>query len=105
MFFFDCRCGTTRQQHRGETIYTLYVVVKENTEVDQMFIDLHIPFPWCHLIQRIEVVSPSFFVFGVNSLDGGRERPRETVGGRRRLPTGATFIAMCNEHTLFVRPI
>lgn len=111
MFFFNCGCGTTRPQQLGETIYVLYVVVDESTDEDQMYIDLHIPFPWCHLIQRIEVVSPNFFVFGVNSLTpGGAERPRESVGGRRRLPGGAVFIAFCNngnamQHTLYVRPI
>ena len=84
----------------------MYVVVKENTDMDQMFIDIHIPYPWCHLILRIEVVSSSFVVFGVNSLTpNGRERPNDTVSGMRRFPVGTTFIAMCNEHTLFVRPI
>mgnify|MGYP007045441255 FL=1 len=62
-----------------------------------MIIDLYIPFPWCHLVQHLEVVSPSFYVHSSTN--------RESVNSRRRLPLGATFIAMCNEHTLFVKPL
>ena len=104
MFYFNCGCGTTRPQNPGESIYTLYVLVKEDTDEDRMLIDVHIPYPWCHWIQHIEVVSPSYFVYSSSNLTPGASE-REIVRSRRRLPVGATFIAMCNEHTLFVRPI
>ena len=104
MYFFNCGCGTTRPKNPDETIYTLYLLVKEGSDEDRMLVDIHIPYPWCHLIQHIEVVSPSYYVFSTTNLrPGGRER--DVVRSRKRLPIGASFIAMCNEHSLFVRPI
>ena len=97
MHYFNCGCGTVRPQRPSETIYTLYLLVNEDADENKMIIDLYIPFPWCHLIQHLEVVSPSFYVHSSTS--------REFVNSRRRLPLGATFITMCNEHTLFVKPL
>ena len=105
MFYFNCGCGTSRPQRVGETIYCLYVLIEESSH-NQIILDLHIPYPWCHLIQNVAIVSREFYIHSCNTLNpGGTDRAPETLSTRMRLPIGARFIAMCNEHQLFVKPI
>ena len=105
MFFFNCDCGTIRPQRVGETIYCLYVLIEETSD-NQIILDLHIPFPWCHLIQHVSIVSQDFYIHSCHSINPGEaDRATETLSFRRRLPIGASFIAMCNQHQLFVKPM
>ena len=45
MHYFNCGCGTVRPQRPAETIYTLYLLVNEDADENNMIIDLYIPGP------------------------------------------------------------
>ena len=58
MYFFNCQCGITRPRKPDENIYTLFLVVNEEiiplnpVEV----VNISVPYPLGHNIQRVVVV-------------------------------------------------
>ena len=119
MFFFDCQCGVTRPRKPEENIYILLLVVNEEiiplnpVEV----VNISVPYPFCHYIQRVVVVSqPSRTVTPIlrccQCCVAGQMskeqrvliRPVEAFETMTSLPTGSEFIATCGNHQIFVKP-
>ena len=59
MFFFDCQCGVTRPRKPEENIYILLLVMNEGKIPLNLVevVNISVPYPFCHKIQRVVVVS------------------------------------------------
>ena len=119
MFFFDCQCGVTRPRKPEENIYTLFLVV--NDEIIPLnpveIVNISVPYPFCHYIQRVVVVSqPSRIVtpilrccqrcvaWQMSKEERVLIRPDFAFATMTFLPTGSVLIATCGNHQIFVKP-
>ena len=71
-------------KHKSEKIYNLYLVITDGGEEGMTF-DLFIPPPFCHLVSRVELVTPRFHL---HRTDLSAREGDLIVGERDTLPTG-----------------
>ena len=120
MYYFNCQCGINRPKKPDENIYTLYLVVnKEVIPLDPVeVVNISVPFPFCHYIQRVVVVSePSRVVTPVlrccqrcvawqmSKEERVLTRPDFAFSTMSFLPTGTVLIATCGNHQIFLEPL
>ena len=99
--YFQCVCGRSGLKHKNEKMYNLYLVITDSGEEGMTF-DLFIPFPYCHLVAKVELVTPRFHL---NRTELSAREGDLLVGERETLPTGAKFMAYCNQHLVFLKEI
>ena len=120
MYYFQCKCGINRPRNHDENIYTLYLVVnKEVIPLDPIeVVYVSVPFPFCHYIQRVVVVSePNRVVTPVlrccqrcvawqmSKEERVLIRPDFAFATMTFLPTGSVLIATCGNHQIFLKPL
>ena len=120
MFYFRCQCGIDRPRNEDEDIYTLYLIVNKNViPLDHSeIINVSVPFPFCHYVVRVVVVSePNRAVTPVlrcAQRSVAREMAKEervlalpefAFSTTSSMPTGAVFIATCGNHPIYLEPI
>ena len=88
-------------KHKSEKMYNLYLVITDGGEEGMTF-DLFIPSPFCHLVAKVELVTPRFHL---HRTELSAREGDLLVGERDTLPTGAQFIAYCNQHLVFIKEI
>ena len=120
MYYFNCQCGINRPRQHDENIYTLYLVVnKEVIPLDPVeVVNISVPFPFCHYIQRVVVVSePNRVVtpilrccqrcvaWQMSKEERVLTRPDFAFSTMSFLPTGTVLIATCGNHQIFLEPL
>ena len=117
MFYFRCQCGIDRPRNEDENIYTLYLVVNKNVILldPSEIVNVSVPFPFCHYVQRVVVVSePNRAVTPIlrcSQRSVAREMAKEervlalpefAFSTTSSMPTGAVFIATCGNHPIYL---
>ena len=117
MFYFRCQCGIDRPKNEDEDIYTLYLIVNKNViPLDPSeIINVSVPFPFCHYVVRVVVVSePNRAVTPVlrcAQRSVAREMAKEervlalpefAFSTTSSMPTRAVFIATCGHHPIYL---
>ena len=120
MYYFQCQCGINCPRNQDENIYTLYLVVnKDVIPLDPSeVVNISVPFPFCHYVQRVVVVSePNRAVTPILRCSqrcvawemSKEERvlalPEFAFSTTSSMPTGAVFIATCGNHPIYLEPI
>ena len=117
MFYFRCQCGIDRPKNEDEDIYTLYLIVNKNViplDLSEI-INVSVPFPFCHYVVRVVVVSETNRAVTPVLRCAQRSVAREMAKEERVLalpefafsttssmPTGAVFIATCGHHPIYL---
>ena len=96
---FDCVCGRQGLKLRNEKTFNLFLVIVDNGEKGMQF-DLFIPYPYCHLVAKVELVTPRFHL---HKTELSAREESLLVGKRDTLPPGAQFVAYCNQHLVFLK--
>ena len=117
MFYFRCQCGIDRPRNEDENIYTLYLVVNKNViPLDPSeIVNVSVPFPFCHYVQRVVVVSETNRAVTPVLRCAQRSVAREMAKEERILalpefafsttssmPTRAVFTATCGHHPIYL---
>ena len=117
MFYFRCQCGIDRPRNEDKDIYALYLIVNKNViPLDPSeIVNVSVPFPFCHYVQRVVVVSePNRAVTPIlrcSQRSVAREMAKEervlalpefAFSTTSSMPTGAVFIATCGNHPIYL---
>ena len=120
MFYFQCQCGIDRPKNEDEDIYTLYLIVNKNViplDLSEI-INVSVPFPFCHYVQRVVVVSePNRAVtpivrccqrcvaWKMSKVERVLALPDFAFSAMSSMPTGTVFIATCGNHQIYLEPL
>ena len=117
MFYLRCQCGIDRPKNEDEDLYTLYLIVNKNViPLDPRgIINISVPFPFCHYVVRVVVVSETSRavtpVLRCAQRSVAREMDKEervlalpefTFSTTSSMPTRAVFIATCGHHPIYL---
>ena len=120
MYYFRCQCGINRPRNQDENIYTLYLVVnKDVIPLDPSeVVNVSVPFPFCHYVQRVVVVSePNRAVtpilrccqrcvaWKMSKEERVLALPDFAFSAMSSMPTGTVFIATCGNHQIYLDPL
>ena len=113
MFFFRCQCGREGPKDEDEDLFTLYLIINKNV-VSSDPINVSVPWPFCHLVVRIVVVSQTRAatpILRCARRSAAREMdmeervldlPQFAFSTTSTMPTQAVFHATCGRHPIFL---
>ena len=112
MFFFSCQCGREGPRDDDEDLLTLYLIINPSDPSD--VINVSVPWPFCHLIVRVVVVSETRAATPIlrcahrsvaREMDM-QERvlalPQFALSNTTVMPTRAVYTTTCGCHKIYL---
>ena len=112
MFFFSCQCGREGPRDEDEDLLTLYLIINPSDPSD--VINVSVPWPFCHLIVRVVVVSETRAatpILRCAHRSAAREMdmqervlalPQFALSNTTVMPTRAVYTTTCGCHKIYL---
>ena len=112
MFYFSCHCGREGPRDSDEDLVVLYLIINPLDPSD--VIDVSVPWPFCHLVVRVVVISETRAATPIlrcahrsvaREMDM-QERvlalPQFALSNTTVMPTRAVYTTTCGCHKIYL---
>ena len=112
MFYFSCLCGREGPRDSDEDLVVLYLIINPLDPSD--VIDVSVPWPFCHLVVRVVVISETRAakpILRCAHRSTAREMdmqervlalPQFALSYTTAMPTRAVYTTHCGVHKIFL---